>query len=51
VGADCHLTDRELLERAAKAKAFAKSSGRNCIATYVTPLLRDGELRIADATG
>ncbi len=51
VGADCHLTNRELLERAATAKAFAKSSGRNCVATYVTPLLRDGELRVIKGAG
>lgn len=32
--ADCPLTDRELREKANLAEAFAKKSGRNCIATY-----------------
>ena len=51
VGADCHLTNRELLGKASKAKAFAKSNGRNRIATYSTPFLGEAELRIAGGTG
>ena len=33
-GPACFLTDREIQERANRAKDFAKESGKNCIATY-----------------
>ena len=44
--ADCPLTDRELLDRANRAKQFAKQSGKNCIATYGGPRFIDRELKI-----
>ena len=47
VDPDCHLTDRELLERASLAKKFAKDQGRNRIATYNGPRFKAGELTIA----
>lgn len=34
IDADCHLTNKEILKLANDAKAFAKNSGRNCLATY-----------------
>ena len=34
VAADCFLTEREVEDRANRAKNFAKKSGKNCIATY-----------------
>lgn len=34
IDADCHLTNKEILKLANDAKAFAKKSGRNCLATY-----------------
>jgi diguanylate cyclase (GGDEF)-like protein len=49
--ADCPLTDRELRERANRAEAFAKRSGRNCIATYRGRHLADDELYIAAPAG
>jgi diguanylate cyclase (GGDEF)-like protein len=44
--ADCALTDRELLDRANRAKQFAKQSGKNCIATYGGRRFIDTELKI-----
>jgi diguanylate cyclase (GGDEF)-like protein len=41
---DSSLTDREALERTARAKKFAKESGRNSIASYSTSLCRDEDL-------
>ncbi len=38
IGVDSHLTNREVLQRAERAKNFAKKQGKNCMATY------DGEL-------
>ena len=34
VTSDCFLTNREVLDRANKAKNFAKDSGKNCITNY-----------------
>lgn len=44
--ADCPLTDRELRDRANRAKKFAKDHGKNCIATYEGRRLVPGELRV-----
>jgi diguanylate cyclase (GGDEF)-like protein len=43
---DCHLTDRELLDRASLAKKLAKEQGRNRIATYKRPRFEAGELTV-----
>jgi diguanylate cyclase (GGDEF)-like protein len=48
---DCPLTDRELRERANLAEAFAKRSGRNCIATFNGNQLVAEELYIAAPNG
>jgi diguanylate cyclase (GGDEF)-like protein len=48
---DCPLTDRELLDRANRAKQFAKQKGKNCIATYHGPRLVDQELEVVKAPG
>jgi GGDEF domain-containing protein len=50
VGPDCPLTDRELRDRASRAKQFAKDKGRNCIATYDGPRFSAEELRIVRPT-
>ncbi len=47
VDPDCPLTDRELLDRANKAKEFAKNQGKNRIATYATVRMNEGELHLA----
>ncbi|MFO0811241.1 MAG: GGDEF domain-containing protein [Gemmataceae bacterium] len=49
VAPDCPLTDRELLDRANRAKQFAKAHGKNCIATYRGSRLIEQELQIATA--
>lgn len=46
VGPECPLTDRELRERANRAKKFAKEGGKNCIATYREDRFVDEELAI-----
>jgi diguanylate cyclase (GGDEF)-like protein len=43
---DCPLTDRELRDRANRAKKFAKDQGKNCIATCEGPRLVRDELRV-----
>jgi GGDEF domain-containing protein len=43
---DSPLTDRELLDRANSAKKFAKSHGKNCIATYKDSRLWSADLEI-----
>lgn len=45
---DCPLTDRELLDRANKAKKEAKKT-RNCIVTYKGPALIPEELKVVAA--
>jgi len=40
--ADCFLTNPELLERATKAKNFAKDKGKNCLATFKEQSFEDG---------
>jgi len=49
VDSDCLLTDRELLDRANRAKQFAKDKGKNCIATYHGPRFIDQELELVSA--
>jgi diguanylate cyclase (GGDEF)-like protein len=44
VDPDSYLTDREIEELANRAKNFAKSSGKNCIATYSGTGFEDGDL-------
>jgi diguanylate cyclase (GGDEF)-like protein len=46
VGADCFLTEREIEERANRAKNFAKKNGKNCIATYKGAYYADSELYV-----
>jgi len=46
VESDCPFTDRELLDRASRAKKFAKDSGKNCIATYEGPRFIAQELHV-----
>jgi diguanylate cyclase (GGDEF)-like protein len=48
---DCSLTDRELREKANAAEAFAKRSGRNCIATYRNNQLLPEDLYVAAPAG
>lgn len=43
---DCPLTDRELRDRASRAKQFAKENGRNCIALYDGVRFTPEELRV-----
>jgi diguanylate cyclase (GGDEF)-like protein len=47
---ECHLTDRELLDRANRAKQFAKAKGKNRIATYNGPHFIAQELEIVPAS-
>lgn len=49
VDPDCPLTDRELLDRANRAKQFAKRGGKNCIATYRGLRFVEEELEIVKA--
>jgi len=44
VDPDSHLTDREIEELANRAKNFAKSNGKNCIATYSGTNFEDEDL-------
>ena len=46
---DCPLTDQELLDRANRAKQFAKRSDKNCIATYRGSRLVNEELEVVKA--
>jgi len=46
---DCPLTDRELLDRANRAKQFAKECGKNRIASYQGSRFIDQELDVAKA--
>jgi diguanylate cyclase (GGDEF)-like protein len=43
---DCHLTDGELLQKAERAKNFAKREGRDRVAGYTGRLFDDSELRV-----
>ena len=43
---ECPLTDRELLDRANRAKEFAKKHGKDCLATYAGPRLLPDELQV-----
>ena len=45
---DCFLTDSELLQRAERAKNFAKSQGRDCIAGYGGKLFDASELNVLE---
>jgi hypothetical protein len=49
VDPDCPLTDRELLDRANRAKQFAKQNGKNRIATYRGLRFTDRELEVVKA--
>lgn|SRR5262245_3196064 len=51
VDPDCPLTDRELLDRANRAKQFAKQNGKNRIATYRGPRFVSQELEVVKAPG
>lgn len=44
VPSDCFLTEREVEDRANRAKNFAKKNGKNCIATYKGTYYNDAEL-------
>lgn len=46
---DCALTEREALSRADRAKAFAKSAGKACSASYGHPLMRESDLALLAA--
>jgi diguanylate cyclase (GGDEF)-like protein len=46
VSADCFLTEREIEDRANRAKNFAKKNGKNCIATYKGAYYQDSELYV-----
>jgi diguanylate cyclase (GGDEF)-like protein len=46
VDTDCALTDREVLDRANRAKQFAKQQGKNRIATYSCPRFVEEELQV-----
>jgi diguanylate cyclase (GGDEF)-like protein len=50
VNPDSHLTDNEILERAARAKKFAKSKGRNAIASYSTPHFQEEDFILLTTT-
>jgi len=43
---DCHLTDEELLQKAERAKNFAKEKGKDQIAWYAGRLFEESDLRI-----
>jgi len=49
VDADCPLTDLELLDRASRAKKFAKENGKNRIATFKSTRFLDEELEVASS--
>ena len=44
ISADCFLTEREIEDRANRAKNYAKKNGKNCIATYKGAYFTDPEL-------
>jgi len=44
VGPTCFLTDREVQERANRAKNHAKAQGKDCVSAYVGELYRDEDL-------
>ncbi len=44
VGPDCFLTEREVQERADRAKAFAKLAGKRCVAGYASEIMREADL-------
>lgn len=44
VGPDCFLTDREVQERANRAKNHAKAAGKNTVAAYRGDLYRDADI-------
>jgi diguanylate cyclase (GGDEF)-like protein len=46
VANDCFLTEREIEDRANRAKNFAKKNGKNCIATYNGQYYQESELVI-----
>lgn len=46
VPSDCFLTEREVEDRANRAKNFAKQNGKNCIATYKGTYYNESELVI-----
>jgi diguanylate cyclase (GGDEF)-like protein len=46
IPSDCFLTEREIEDRANRAKNFAKKSGKNCIATYRGEYYSESELVI-----
>ena len=46
VPSDCFLTEREVEDRANRAKNFAKKNGKNCIATFKGTYYDDSELVI-----
>ncbi len=46
VSSDCFLTEREVEDRANRAKNFAKKNGKNCIATYQGGFYDDKELSV-----
>jgi len=48
---DCALTDMEALTRANQAEGFAKSQGKNAIATYGGELYRAQDLYLAQELG
>lgn len=45
---ECFLTEREIEERANRAKNYAKSGGRNRIATYRGQIFQDDDLYVAE---
>lgn len=44
VGSDCFLTEREIEDRANRAKNFAKKNGKNCVATFRGQYFADKDL-------
>jgi diguanylate cyclase (GGDEF)-like protein len=46
VSADCFLTEKEIEDRANRAKNFAKKNGKNCIATYKGAFYAESDLVI-----
>lgn len=48
VGPDCFLTDREVQQRADRAKAFAKAAGKRSVAGYAGELMREVDLVLLD---
>jgi len=48
VGPDGFLTDREVLARADRAKAFAKQNGKHCVAGYAGELMNEADLVVLE---